>query len=218
MTFVDQKKASPIKLNEQQKKAATALSQGLETGSDTDCMELICDLLLSLYAPMNTAPYCENIFLSPVVVFLALICKTSKGAYRSLKDILHEIAMMKTCIRVRFFGHLMGNLQKVVAEDRSHVNDDWIEYEISSHFIYFADLWLETSLFHSVQPTLHQTASVLLLQYTSGSVSSGQPRKWLQNLKNQLSSGWGTMFNMAVTQYTFLIFACSSRIKCRICG
>lgn len=138
ITSANQKEAHPITLSKQQRKAAIALSQGLETNApDADCTELLRDLFLSLYAPQDPSPHTVNIFSSPVVAYLALICKTPQGTYHTLKRIASCMATMQTCIRLRCFGHLMKELDKAVAEDEIIANDDWVEYEISSSFTYY---------------------------------------------------------------------------------
>ena len=122
----DQEESSPIKLSEQQRKAAVDLLQGLEVAKTSDvlCIKLLRKLLISLYAPQDPSTFAANIFSSPVVAFLALICKSSQGTYRGLQEIGTNIAKMKTCIRLRCLGHLMGDLQKVLTRKK---DDDWVE-------------------------------------------------------------------------------------------
>lgn len=121
---------NPIKLNKEQDKAARALLKGLKANllDDTNCTKLLHDLLHSLYAPQDTSLYVSNVFSSPVVAFLALICKTPQGSYNSLEKIASDMAMIQTCIRLRCFGHMMGGLQNVAAQDIKDINDDWVEY------------------------------------------------------------------------------------------
>jgi hypothetical protein len=131
-------KAGPIQLSTQQQDAAVELSKGIENDiSDIHCTQLLRDLLLSLYAPDDSSMHATNIFSSPVVAFLALICKTEQGAYHEISKIGQNAAMIQTCIRLHCLGHLMGNLQGAVV---GGINDNWIMYVTPSAFICYADL------------------------------------------------------------------------------
>jgi hypothetical protein len=133
-------KAGPIKLSMQQWKAAIKLYKGIEDNNpDTHCTQLLRNLLLSLYWPEDSSMHATDIFLSPVVAFLALQCKTEQGAYRDISEIRQDVVMIQTCIRLHCLGHLMGDLQKAMNILDEGVDDNWILYESPLTFIHYAD-------------------------------------------------------------------------------
>jgi hypothetical protein len=130
-------KTGPVQLNSQQQKAAAQLAKRLKDGSDTSCSQLLRNLLLSLYAPKAISMHAIDIFSSPVVAFLALLCKTEQGAYDEISKIGQKMAKIQTCIRLRCLGYLVDNLQKTPVKG---TNDEWIEYEAPLTLILYADL------------------------------------------------------------------------------
>jgi hypothetical protein len=190
-------KAGPIWLSTQQQKAAVKLTNGIKNNnSDTHCTQLLRSLLLSLYAPNDSSMHAADIFSSPVVAFLALLCKTEQGAYQEVSKIGHNVAIIQTCIRLRCLGHLMNDLEKTVVEGNQ---DDWIMYETPSAFICYANLQLEMSFLHFASPILQPMASTPLPQYMTGLVNSWGPKKKLQESTTWVFGGWGNVFSVAAT-------------------
>jgi len=124
MASVD--KAGPIQLSPQQQRVAEKLAKGIEDGySDSSCVKILYNLLLSLYLPEDPSRHAADVFSSPVVAFLALQCKSQQGVYCDTSVLGQVTAKMQTCIRFHCFGHLMRKLLAVVDTGD---NNEWIKY------------------------------------------------------------------------------------------
>ena len=127
-------KSGPIQLSPKQEEAAVKLTQGIKddyTGSK--CNKLLHGLLLSLYAPEDISGLAIDVFSSPVIAFLAVQCKSELGTYHSASKLGQDTAKIQTCIRFRFLGHLMRDLQVACYEG---TDNEWIEYGIPLAFVH----------------------------------------------------------------------------------